>query len=212
MSNQDNSHRALIVIDVQNEYDGGGLPIEHPPFSQSIENIAKAMDGATAAGIKIVVVKQMAPETSPIFAKGSHGGDLHPLVKARPYDHVVEKALPSAFAGTDLDAWLRANGITTLTVIGYMTQNCDLSTIIQAAHTGFTVEALSDATGAVPYSNRAGSASAEEMHRVVMVILQARFAAVVTTSEWLEAIRTGVAPQIEGIPASNSAARRMQAA
>ena len=211
MTKQDNSHRALIVIDVQNDYDGGNLPIEYPPFGQTVKNIERAMQAATDAGIKVIVVKQMAPETSPIFAKGSHGGELHPTVIDRPRDHYIEKTLPSAFTGTDLEDWLRNNGITTLTVVGYMTHNCDLSTVIHAAHIGFSVEFLRDASGAVPYSNRAGFASAEEIHRVMIVVMQARFAAVVTTEEWLDAVSTGTKLQVEGIPASNQAARQRQA-
>jgi nicotinamidase-related amidase len=51
--------RALIVIDVQNEYDaGGGLPIEYPPFAQSLQRIAAAMDAAQAAGVPVIVVPQ----------------------------------------------------------------------------------------------------------------------------------------------------------
>ena len=63
--------RALIVVDVQNDYDGGNLAIKHPPFRDSVVNVARAMDAAAAAGVKVVVIKQLAPETSPVFAKGS---------------------------------------------------------------------------------------------------------------------------------------------
>ncbi|WP_246676923.1 isochorismatase family protein [Mesorhizobium sp. B2-4-15] len=115
--------RALVLVDVQNDYDGGNLAIQHPPFPDSVVNVAHAMDAAAAAGIKVVVVKQMAPETSPIFAKGSHGGELHPEIARRGRDHYVEKMLPSAFTGTDLEEWLRANAIDTITVVGYMTHN-----------------------------------------------------------------------------------------
>ena len=141
------------------------------------------MDAAVAAGVKVVVVKQMAPENSPIFAKGSHGGDLHPEIARRPRDHYVEKTPPSAFTGTDLEDWLRANHIDTIAVVGYMTHNCDLSTIIHAVHMGFAVEFLSDASGSVPYANSAGYASAEDIHRVVSVVLQSRFAAVLKTAK-----------------------------
>ena len=92
--------RALIVVDVQNDYDGGNLAIQHPPFRDSVVNVVRAMDAAAATGSKVVVVKQMAPETSPIFAKGSHGGELHPEIARRGRDHYVEKMLPSAFTGT----------------------------------------------------------------------------------------------------------------
>ena len=211
MKNQATSHRALIVIDVQNDYDGGSLPIEFPPFGQTVKNVERAMEAATTAGVKVIVVKMITPENAPVFARGSHGGELHASVKDRPHDHYIEKTLPSAFTGTDLEAWLRANGISTLTVIGYMTHNCDLSTVIHAAHMGFTVEFLADATGSLPYSNRAGSASAEEIHRVMTVVMQSRFAAVATTDEWILAIHSGAALPIDTIYGSNQTARHMQA-
>ena len=54
MSNGTRPQRALIVIDVQNEYFTGNLPIEYPDPRQSIINIGIAMDAAYAAGIPII--------------------------------------------------------------------------------------------------------------------------------------------------------------
>lgn len=207
-----NARRALIVVDVQNDYDGGGLAIAYPPFHETVKNVARAMDAAREAGIRIVVVKQLAPETAPFFARGSHGAELHPDVAGRPRDHYVEKKLPSAFTGTDLEYWLRSNGIETLTVAGYMTHNCDLSTIVHALHMGFAVEFLSDASGSVPYANSAGHASAEEIHRVVTVILQSRFAAVAKTADWIEGLETGKPLERDNIHASHQRALAKQAA
>jgi nicotinamidase-related amidase len=204
--------RALIVIDVQNDYDGGNLAIQHPHFRGSVENVARAMDAAAAQGIKIVVVKQLAPETSPFFAKGTHGTEFHPEVAARPRDHQIEKKLPSAFTGTDLEAWLKANGIDTVTVVGYMTHNCVLSTIVHALHMGFAVEFLADASGSVPYFNSAGYASAEDIHRVVSIVLQSRFAAVTTTAAWIERVKAGTLPERDSIYASNQRALAREAA
>ncbi len=204
--------RALIVVDVQNDYDGGNLAIQHPPFRGSIENVARAMDAAATAGIKVVVVKQLAPADSPIFAKGSHGGELHPDIARRPRDHFVEKALPSAFTGTDLEEWLRANAVDTVTIVGYMTHNCILSTIVHALHMGFSVEFLSDAAGSVPYANSAGYASAEDIHRVVSIVLQSRFAAVVKTTVWIDCVETGVLPERDTIHSSHQRALAREAA
>jgi nicotinamidase-related amidase len=207
------SRRALIVVDVQNDYDeGGNLAIQYPPFSETVRNVARAMDAAAEAGIKVVVIKQLAPETAPIFAKGTHGAALHPEVAGRPHDHYVEKKLPSAFTGTDLEFWLRSNGIDTLTIVGYMTHNCDLSTVIHAVHMGFAVEFLSDASGSVPYANSAGYASAEEIHRVVTIIYQSRFAAVAKTAEWIEMLKTGKPLERDTIHASHQRALARRAA
>src|SRR4051794_5292230 len=94
--------RALIVIDVQNEYVTGNLPIEYPPIQSSLANIGRAMDAAQAAGVPAIVVQQDAPETSPLFARGSDGWKLHPIVEDRVHDHYISRSMPSAFTGTDL--------------------------------------------------------------------------------------------------------------
>ncbi|MEX3945116.1 cysteine hydrolase family protein [Paraburkholderia sp. BR10937] len=202
-----NPRRALVVIDVQNEYVSGDLPIEYPPIETSLANIGRAIDAAHAAGVPVVVVQNVAPADSPLFASGSVGAELHPVVASRERDHYVEKALPSAFAGTDLKAWLAGRGIDTLTVVGYMTHNCDASTVFEATHAGLAVEFLADATGAVPYANEAGTASAEEIHRAFSVVMHTRFAAVVSTDAWLAAVEKGVPLARDNIYASNQRAR-----
>ncbi|GAA2305357.1 cysteine hydrolase [Streptomyces kunmingensis] len=182
--------RALVVIDVQNEYVTGAMPIVFPPLTDSLANIAAAMDAAAQEGVPVVVVQHAAPAGSPVFARGTHGFALHEVVASRPHDHLVEKTLPSSFAGTDLDAWLRREGVDTLTVVGYMTQTCDESTTREAVHLGYRVEMLSDATGTTDLSNRVGALPAAEIHRAVLVVMQSFFAYVAGTAEWIGAVRT----------------------
>ncbi len=199
--------RALIVIDVQNEYVSGNLRIEHPPVHDSLKQIGRAIDAAHAAGVPVVLVQNDAPPTAPLFAQGSEGHALHPVVATRRHDHLLHKTLPGAFTETGLAEWLAEHGIDTLAVAGYMTHNCDAATIIDAVHRGFAVEFLVDASGAVPYRNDAGFASAEDIHRVFSVVLHARFAAVVTTARWIEALHDRAPLPRGNIAASNRAAR-----
>ncbi|CAN7491578.1 cysteine hydrolase [Trinickia sp. LjRoot230] len=204
--------RALIVIDVQNEYVTGDLPIEYPDVHRSLANIGRAMDAARAASVPVIVVQNIAPPDSPLFARGTDGAELHPVVAGRPRDHYVEKSLPSAFTGTDLAQWLAAHEIDTLTVVGYMTHNCDASTIVHALHMGLKAEFLSDATGAVPYENSAGYASAEDIHRIYSVVLHSRFAAVADTDAWIAAVEANAPLERSTIYASNQTARARAAA
>jgi nicotinamidase-related amidase len=199
--------RALILIDVQNEYVSGNLLIEYPDVRLSLRNIARAAEAAKAAGIPIIVVRNIAPATAPLFAEGSHGSELHPVVAGLEAAHRIVKSLPSAFPETDLADWLRDNKIDTLTVGGYMTHNCVDSTIKHALHDGWAVEHLSDATGSVSYTNRAGSVSAEQIHKAFSVVLQSRFAAVLTTEEWIAAVNSGTSPERDTIFGSNQRAR-----
>lgn len=204
--------RALIVIDVQNEYVDGKLRIEWPPVDSALDRIGRAMDAAHAAGVPVVVVQNRTPAGSPLFAHGTRGWELHPVVAARPHDLLVEKTLPSAFTETGLEDWLRARNIDTISVVGFMTHNCNASTIIDAVHRGFTSEFLGDASGSVPYRNAAGEASAQEIHRVFSVVLHSRFAAVVTTEAWAAAVERGERLERGNIHASHQAALAAQPA
>ncbi len=198
--------RALVVIDVQNEYFSGRLKIEHPDPARSLDNIVAAMRAARAAGVPVIVVQNFAPATAPIFARGSHGAELQPAVAAEAHDLKVEKTLPGALTETGLPAWLRERGIGTIAIAGYMTHNCDASTAIDAVHQGFGVEFLADATGSVPYANAAGRATAEEIHRVFCVVMHSRFGWTGPTADWIAAVREGRALQRGTIFESHQAA------
>jgi len=102
---------------------------------------------------------------------------------------------------------LSEHQIDSLTVVGYMTHNCDDSTIKHAFHIGLAVEFLSDAAGSLPNINKAGSASAEEIHRTFSIVMQARFAAVMDTEEWVNLLRTNNAAERDSIFKSNQRAR-----
>ncbi|WP_295784032.1 isochorismatase family protein [uncultured Microbacterium sp.] len=150
-----------------------------------------------------------------MFADGSEGAALHATVAKRPYDLLISQKLPSAFTDTGLDQWLRERQVETVTIAGYMTQNCDESTARDAVHRGYGVEFLSDAPGTLQLENGAGSVDARTLHDAVLVVLQSRFAAVMTTDQWCRALETGpaagaVRPDAagpSGIHASTSAAR-----
>jgi nicotinamidase-related amidase len=200
--------RALIVIDVQNDYIGGALPIEYPAVEQSLALIGRAMDAAREAAVPVVAVQNILGEEMPFMARGTVGAELHASIAGRGWDHQVLKALPSALSNTGLDEWLRMRQVDTITLAGYMTHNCVLSTAIHGAHLGFGVELLSDATGSLPYANAAGSATAEEIHRVSLVVMHSRFATVMTTDQWISALAGGQTPKRDGIYASNQRARQ----
>jgi nicotinamidase-related amidase len=203
---QIHTRRALVVVDVQNEYETGNLRIEYPPVAGSLQNIGRAMDAAYAASIPVIVVQHSSPVDAPLFATGSRGWELHEVVASRPRDHYLSKTQPSAFVGTDLGEWLQQHEIDTLAVIGYMTHNCNDTTIKHAFDGGRQVEFLMDASGSVSYANRAGFASAEEVHRVFSVVEQSRFAAVLTTDEWIDCVTNHRLPERDTIHASHQRA------
>ena len=183
------SKRALLVIDVQNDYFSGPMTITYPPGS--FGKILRAMDGAKEAGVPIVMIQTAIPRPdAKVFKKGTPGWALHSEVARRHYDVFNHNELPGSFTGTNLEQWLREHEIDTVTICGYMTQMCDDKTSRQAVHLGFAVEFLSDATGTLAFKNAAGEVTAEELHRAVLVVQQSRFSNVLTTEAWLKNLGT----------------------
>jgi nicotinamidase-related amidase len=179
--------RALVVIDVQNEYFSGLLPITHP--LGHLDNVLRAMDAARASEVPTVVVQHTSAQPDrPFFRHGSPQWQLHPEVASRPRDLLIEKNLPGSFTGTPLESWLRAREIDTLTIAGYMTHMCCDTTARQAVHLGFAAEFLSNATGTLPLSNAAGEVSAEELHRAILCAQQMLLSEVLSTEDWCRRI------------------------
>ncbi len=176
------SSRALLVIDVQNEYFTGALPITHP--AGNFDRILQVMDAASENGVPVVVVQHSMTE-GPVFRKGSSMWELHPQVAERPRDLLLDKSLPGSFTHTQLEDWLRKRGIDTVTIAGYMTHMCCDTTARQSAHLGFKTEFLSDATGTLDISNPGGEATAEEIQRAILCAQQQFLSEVMPASEWI---------------------------
>ena len=138
---------ALIVIDVQEEYFSGGLPIQFPPRDASLERIGNAMDSASAAGVPVVVVRHIGDPGDTVFAPDSPTIELLSEVADRPHDLQIDKKLPGSFTGTGLQEWLEERGVDHITIVGYMTNVCCDTTARQATHLGMGATILHDAVG-----------------------------------------------------------------
>jgi nicotinamidase-related amidase len=199
--------RALIVVDVQQEYFTGILQIQAPPPDQALANIVAALEVAQQEDLPVVVVQHQLPEGAPVFAVGSESWSLHPDIEQqlKPTWKRVTKDKGSVFAGTDVAAWLAEQDVDTITIVGFMTNNCDLATAVGAEELGLTAEILSDASGAIHLANEVGKVSADQLHDTLLVLLHSNFAAVATTDAWTAAVIAG-----EGLPTSDLGSSAMQ--
>nr|WP_278708490.1 isochorismatase family protein [Pantoea dispersa] len=81
----------------------------------------------------------------PLLAKGSRFAEFHKNLQPAKGDHVITKATPSSFVGTDLNAQLDKLGIRQLVVTVLMTHMCVSSTARDAVPLGFSVIIPEDA-------------------------------------------------------------------
>lgn len=176
--------KALLVIDVQNEYFTGKMPVTYP--AGSFEKILEAVDAANHNNIPVILIRHGAAQQAAAFATGSKGWEIHEELLKKEYVCIVDKQLPGSFTGTGLADVLGGMGIDTVAICGYMTQMCCDTTARQAFHLGFAVEFLADATGTLAVANTAGKITAEELHKAILITQAMRFSQVMSTAEWLE--------------------------
>jgi nicotinamidase-related amidase len=176
--------KALLVIDVQNEYFTGKLKVTYPDSTTSLANIIKSMDYAKENNMPIIIVQHTAL-SGETFLKGTKEWEIHSEILKKPYDYIIEKNKPSSFHGTDLEEILKKENIEVVVIAGYMTQICCDTTAREAFHKNYYVEFLSDATGTIDVKNYVGTISSKELHQATLITQSLRFSKVLITNEWI---------------------------
>ncbi|MEI7430559.1 MAG: cysteine hydrolase family protein [Betaproteobacteria bacterium] len=139
--------KALIVIDLQNDYfPGGKFPLWNTEIT--LENVESAIAKARANNIPVIHVQHIADASkgiAPFFNAGTVGVEIHPrILAAAPDGIIVTKAFADSFHHTTLEETLSKLGVKELLICGMMTQNCVTHTAISKAAEKYSVKVLSD--------------------------------------------------------------------
>jgi nicotinamidase-related amidase len=167
----DPKRTAVVLIEYQNDFtsDGGalhGAVADVMEQTGMLENTRRLVEAARLAGATIVHAPitfapgygELAPAPygilkgvvdSTAFVKGEWGAEIVDALAPQPGDVVVEgKRGLDTFATTNLDFILRARGITTIALGGFLTNCCVESTMRTGYEKGYEVITLSDCVAA----------------------------------------------------------------
>lgn len=167
----------LVIVDAQGEYREGKLPLEG--IGPAVERLAALLAAARAAGTPVIHIAHKG-RAGGLFDREGPGGAILPEVAPRDGEAVVEKGLPNAFAGTDLQARLKATGRTELLLAGFQTHMCISATARAGLDLGWRVTVAGDAcaTRALPDPMGGTAIAGAEIHRIALAELADRFAVV----------------------------------
>lgn len=173
--------RALIVVDVQNDFcPGGSLAVANgdeviPPLNELIKEFLDR-------GEPVFKTRDWHPATAKHFqafggiwpvhcVQNTSGAQFHADLSDDPRITVISKGIDesadgySAFDGTNLAQVLREEDVKEVWVGGLATDYCVKHTVLDARREGFEVKALADAMRAVNLKPNDGVQAIEEMRR-----------------------------------------------
>lgn len=174
----DEKKRALIVVDVQNDFClGGTLAVAHG--DEVVAPLNKLIMEFLEHGEPVFKSRDWHPATTKHFEKyggtwpvhcvqNTKGAEFHPNLLDDIHIRTISKGLGdedcySAFDGTDLGLQLRRLRVEEVWVGGLATDYCVKNTVLDARKEGFAVKALANAMHPVELKPGDGERALEEM-------------------------------------------------
>jgi len=178
LSREESGGRALIVVDVQNDFcPGGSLAVERG--DEVVAPLNKLINEFLRRGEPVFKSRDWHPAQTRHFAayggtwpvhcvQNTRGAEFHKDLVEDPRILIVSKGLDnedrySAFDGTTLAEELRARGVVEVWVGGLATDYCVKNTVLDALREGFKVKALTEAMRAVNLRPGDDARAVEEM-------------------------------------------------
>ncbi len=185
--------RALIIVDVQNDFcAGGSLAVpggaavapainDHLTREPGYQHVVATKDLHVDPGDHFSDHPDYTSSWPPHCVAGSPGADFHPDLDTSPIEAVFRKgayaAAYSGFEGVDEDGtplleWLRRRGVDRVDIVGIATDHCVRRTAEDAARAGLTTRVLVDLTAAVAPDSAAKALA--EMRTAGIELVEAR--------------------------------------
>ncbi|QCB43250.1 cysteine hydrolase [Sphingomonas sp. PAMC26645] len=179
--------RALIVVDLQNEYDAGGkLPLEN--LDQAVANAKRVLTSARDRQDMIIHFRHETPgDKDAPFAVGTTGTEILAPVAPIDGETTLTKNYPNSFRDTCLKQLLDEAGVEDVVIVGAMSHMCIDATARAAFDFGYGVTVVGDACATMALSSNGVDVPAPQVHAAFMAALAFAYGQVVSTTDLLDA-------------------------
>ena len=175
-----NDKKALIVVDVQNDFCPGGGSLAVDRGVEVVAPLNNFIREFLDRGEPVFKTRDWHPAQTRHFkayggvwpvhcVQGTHGAEFHADLADDPRIATISKGVDesadgySGFDGTNLAQLLHDEGVEEVWVGGLATDYCVKHTVLDALREGFRVKALADAMRAVNVTPDDGAEAIEEM-------------------------------------------------
>ncbi len=171
--------RALLLVDIQNDYfNGGRWPVED--MGRVAKAAATVLEATRKAGDLVIHIRHEATsDKAPFFRPGSKGADIHSSVAPRQGEAIILKHRPNSFHQTDLHQHLQSAAVSDVTIVGAMSQMCIDATARAARDLGYNVTLVADACGAKAMTFGPTSLSSQQVQAAFLGALAMTYATII---------------------------------
>ncbi len=179
--------RALIVVDIQNDYfPGGRWPLQG--MEEAADNAVRLIAATREAGEPVIFIRhEFDTADAPFFSPGSPGAQIHAKLPNQHGDTVLLKYAVNAFQDTGLRALLDGQQIEAVTICGAMSHMCIDATTRAAGDFGYEVTVVHDACATRDLDFNGTTVPAAQVHAAFMSALAFGYATVLSTDAYLGA-------------------------
>lgn len=177
--------KALIIIDIQNDYFENGA-MELVGSLPASENAKLVLSKFRNENLPIVHIQHLAVAPGSVFfLPETKGQEIHENVKPVDGEKVITKYYPNSFRDTDLLDYLKSKSVTELVVVGMMTHMCVDATVRAAKDFEFECTVIGDACASRNLEINGKTVKAEDAHNAFLSALAFFYADVKNTQDFL---------------------------
>ncbi len=178
--------KALIIVDVQNDYFAGGA-MELVGMEAAAANCQRLLQRFRDSGRPLFHIQHLAARPgATFFVPDTEGAEIHPSMQPAAAESVIVKNFPSAFRDTELHPMLQQAGIEELVICGAMSHMCIDTTTRAAFDLGYRCRVVADACATRDLEFDGHRVAARDVHAAFMAALAVPFAQIETADEFIE--------------------------
>lgn len=176
--------KALVIIDIQNDYfTGGNMPLVGS--EEAVLNAKLVLEQFRREGFPVIYLQHLSDYPgATFFIPGTVGADIHSEVAPIDGEKIIIKHYPNSFRETELLDYLKEQGISDLVICGMMTSMCVDATTRAAKDFGYNCTVIGDACAAPNLEINGKTVSGENVHNAFLAALNSFYAKVVDAKDF----------------------------
>ncbi|MBS7009084.1 cysteine hydrolase family protein [Anaerostipes sp.] len=175
--------KALLIIDVQNDYFAGGkCELSHP--ESALDTVKTLLCSFRKENLPVFYIQHLSDGNTDFFIPGTSGSHIHKAITPLETEKIIVKHHPNSFYKTNLQSELKKKGITDLVLCGMMTHMCVDTTVRAAKDRGYHVTLISNACTSKDLKWNGVTLPAATVGNVYMASLDKKFADVMTSEQY----------------------------